>query len=287
MKSTKISNIILDILKFAILILGAAITVMPFIWMILSSLKTASEITAIPPTFFPKEFRWENYKEAWSRAPFLRYFVNTIIVAVCSTIGVLITTVFSAFAFSRLNFPGKKVIFSVLMATLMIPGEMLVITNYITVFHMKLEIGGVRIMGIDSYGALILPWIASVFYIYLLTQFFMQVPDAIYLAAKVDKCSDWKFMWKIMLPMNKQAVVTIGILNFISSWNAFMWPLLVTNDPSMRVLSNGLTQFQSEAGSDYQLIMAASCILVMPIIIIYLFLRKYIIEGVTRSGLKG
>ena len=103
-------------------------------------------------------------------------------------------------------------------------------------------------MGIDSYGALILPWIASVFYIYLLTQFFMQVPDAIYLAAKVDKCSDWKFMWKIMLPMNKQAVVTIGILNFISSWNAFMWPLLVTNDPSMRVLSNGLTQFQSEAG---------------------------------------
>jgi multiple sugar transport system permease protein len=260
---------------------------MPFVWMILSSLKTASEITAIPPTFFPKDPQWSNYKEAWSRAPFLRYFINTVIVAVGSTFGVLITTVFSAFAFSRLNFPGKKLIFSLLMATLMIPGEMLVITNYITVYNMKIEIGETRIMGIDSYGALIIPWIASVFYIYLLTQFFMQVPDAIYLAAKVDKCSDWKFMWKIMLPMNKQAVVTIGILNFISSWNAFMWPLLVTNDPNMRVLSNGLTQFQSEAGSDYQLIMAASCILVMPIIIIYLFLRKYIIEGVTRSGLKG
>ena len=287
MKSTRVSNIILDILKFTILILGAIITVMPFVWMILSSLKTASEITAIPPTFFPKDPQWSNYQEAWSRAPFLRYFVNTVIVAVGSTFGVLITTVFSAFAISRLNFPGKKLIFSLLMATLMIPGEMLVITNYITVYNMKLEIGETRIMGIDSYGALIIPWIASVFYIYLLTQFFMQVPDAIYLAAKVDKCSDWKFMWKIMLPMNKQAVVTIGILNFISSWNAFMWPLLVTNDPNMRVLSNGLTQFQSEAGSDYQLIMAASCILVMPIIIIYLFLRKYIIEGVTRSGLKG
>lgn len=287
MKSTKVSNIILDILKFAILILGAIITMLPFIWMIVSSLKTSTEITAIPPTFFPKDPQWSNYKEAWSRAPFLRYFVNTVFVAVCSTAGVLVTTVFSAFAFSRLNFPGKKLIFSLLMATLMIPGEMLVITNYITVYNMKLEIGGVRVMGIDSYGALIIPWIASVFYIYLLTQFFMQVPDAIYLAAKVDKCSDWKFMWKIMVPMNKQAIVTIGILNFISSWNAFMWPLLVTNDPNMRVLSNGLTQFQSEAGSDYQLIMAASCILVMPIIIIYLFLRKYIIEGVTRSGLKG
>ncbi len=287
MKSTKVSNLVLDILKFTILILGAIITMMPFVWMILSSLKTSSEITAIPPTFFPKDPQWSNYQEAWSRAPFLRYFVNTVIVAVGSTFGVLITTVLSAFAFSRLNFPGKKLIFSLLMATLMIPGEMLVITNYITVYNMKLEIGETRIMGIDSYGALIIPWIASVFYIYLLTQFFMQVPDAIYLAAKVDKCSDWKFMWKIMLPMNKQAVVTIGILNFISSWNAFMWPLLVTNDPNMRVLSNGLTQFQSEAGSDYQLIMAASCILVMPIIIIYLFLRKYIIEGVTRSGLKG
>ncbi|MCR5769923.1 MAG: carbohydrate ABC transporter permease [Butyrivibrio sp.] len=308
MKSTKVSNIILDILKFTILILGAIITVMPFVWMILSSLKTASEITAIPPTFFPKDPQWSNYQEAWSRAPFLRYFVNTIIVAVCSTLGVLITTVLSAFAFSRLNFPGKKLVFALLMATLMIPGEMLVITNYITVFNMKIDIGNIRSMGIhfvdaliieiseflnryflgiNTYGALIIPWIASVFYIYLLTQFFMQVPDAIYLAAKVDKCSDWKFMWKIMVPMNKQAIVTIGILNFISSWNAFMWPLLVTNDPNMRVLSNGLTQFQSEAGSDYQLIMAASCILVMPIIIIYLFLRKYIIEGVTRSGLKG
>ncbi len=287
MKSTKGTNIILDILKFAILILGAVLTVLPFVWMILSSLKTASEITAIPPTFFPKEPQWSNYVEAWSRAPFLRYFVNTVFVATVSTIGVLITTVLAAFAFSRLNFPGKKLIFSLLMATLMIPGEMLVITNYITVFNMKITIGDIKIMGIDSYGALIIPWIASIFYIYLLTQFFMQVPDAIYLAAKVDKCSDWKFMWKIMLPMNKQAVVTIGILNFISSWNAFMWPLLVTNDPNMRVLSNGLTQFQSEAGSDYQLIMAASCILVMPIIIIYLFLRKYIIEGVTRSGLKG
>jgi multiple sugar transport system permease protein len=160
----------------------------------------------------------------------------------------------------------------------MIPGEMLIITNYETIIKLK---------WIDSYKAMIVPWISSAFYIYLLTRFFMQVPESLYLAAKVDKCSDFKYMIKIMVPMNKQAIFSIAILNIISSWNAFLWPLLVTNSQEMRVLSNGLVRFQTEAGSSTELIMAASCILVMPIIIIYLFLRKYIIEGVTRSGLKG
>lgn len=278
MKSTRKINIILDILRFVILILGAFITILPFVWMILSSLKTPAEIIAVPPSLFPASPQWSNYAKAWAAAPFARYFINTVIVAIGGTIGTVITTVLAAFAFSRLNFPGKKIIFSLLMATLMIPGEMLIITNYVTI---------TKLHWIDSYKAMIIPWIASVFYIYLLTQFFMQVPDELYLAAKVDKCSDFKYMMKIMVPMNRHAIITIAILNIISSWNAFLWPLLVTNSDEMRVLSTGLVQFQSEAGSDYQLIMAASCILVMPIIIIYLFLRKYIIEGVTRSGLKG
>ena len=276
--SKKIRDIILNILKYAFLIAGALFTLLPFIWMISSSLKTPAEIIKIPPQLFPDVPQFINYVKAWSAAPFGRYLLNTIIITIFTTAGVLITTVLSAIAFSRLKFPGKNVVFALFLATLMIPGEMLIVTNFITITKLK---------WIDTYQAMIIPWISNVFYIYLLTQFFMQVPESLYLAAKVDKCSDFKYMLKIMVPMNKSPIITVAILNVIGSWNSFMWPLLVTNSDEMRVLSNGLIRFQTEAGSSYELIMAASSIIVMPIIIIYLILRKYIIEGVTQSGIKG
>lgn len=278
MNAKKVKNTVLNILKYAILIAGALFTLLPFIWMIASSLKTPAEIVKIPPQLFPEVPQFSNYVEAWNAAPFGRYLLNTIIITAFSTVGVLITTVLSAFAFSRLKFPGKDLVFSLFLATLMIPGEMLIVTNFITI---------TKLGWIDTYQAMIVPWLSNVFYIYLLTQFFMQVPESLYLAAKVDKCSDFKYMMKIMVPMNKSPITTVAILNIIGSWNSFMWPLLVTNSDEMRVLSNGLIRFQTEAGSSYQLIMAASSILVMPIIIAYLFLRKYIIEGVTQSGIKG
>lgn len=278
MNVKRVKNIILDILKYVILIAGALFTLLPFIWMISSSLKTPAEIVKIPPQLFPEVPQFSNYVEAWNAAPFGRYLLNTVIITAFSTAGVLITTVLSAFAFSRLKFPGKDLVFSLFLATLMIPGEMLIVTNFITI---------TKLGWIDTYQAMIVPWISNVFYIYLLTQFFMQVPESLYLAAKVDKCSDFKYMMKIMVPMNKSPITTVAILNIIGSWNSFMWPLLVTNSDEMRVLSNGLIRFQTEAGSSYQLIMAASSILVMPIIIAYLFLRKYVIEGVTQSGIKG
>ena len=265
-------------LKYAILIAGAIFTLLPFVWMILSALKTPSEITSIPPTFFPKVPQFSNFVEAWNAAPFPRYILNTLIVTVISTAGVLVTTVLAAYAFARLNFPGKKIMLSLMLATLMIPGEMLIITNFITITKLK---------WINTYQAMIVPYLASVFYIYLLTQFFSQVPDALYLAAKVDKCNDFKYLIKIMIPINKSPITTVCILNAISCWNSFMWPLLVTNSKEMRVLSYGLMQFQTENGSSYELIMAASCILVLPIVVVYLLLRKYVIEGVTQSGIKG
>ncbi len=274
----KAGNVIANILKYGVLIIGALFTLMPFLWMILSAMKTNAEIRAIPPVFFPSKFSLENFTTAWKAAPFGRYLVNTLIVTVFNTIGVLITTILAAFAFARLNFPGKKVLLTLLLATMMIPSEMLLITNFITMTKLK---------WIDTYQAMIVPWLASVFYIYLLTQFFAQIPDALYLAAKVDKCRDFKYLIKIMIPINKGPITTITILNVISNWNSFVWPLLVTNSREMRVLSYGLVQFQTEEGSAYELIMAASCILVIPIMIMYLFLRKYIIEGVTQSGIKG
>lgn len=277
-KTRSAGSVILQILKYAVLIIGALFTLLPFIWMILSSLKTASEIVKIPPTFFPSVPQWINYAKAWATAPFGRYLINTVIVTFFTTIGVILTTIPAAFAFSKLKFPGKNVLFSLFMATLMIPGEMLVIINFMTI---------TKLHWVNTYQAMIVPWLSNVFYIYLLTQFFMQVPDSLYLAAKVDKCSDFKFMVKIMAPMNKSSITTIAILNVISSWNSFMWPLLVTNSDKMRVLSTGLIQFQNEAGSSYELIMAASCILVLPIIIVFLLLRKYVLNGVAFSGVKG
>lgn len=276
--STRTKNVIADIAKYTILIIGAIFTLLPFLWMILSALKTKPEVVAIPPKFFPSVPQFSNFVEAWNTAPFLRYTLNTLIITVLSTLGVVITTVLAAYAYARLNFPAKKLMFSLMLATLMIPGEMLVITNFLTI----------RKLGwMNTYQAMIVPYLASVFYIYLLTQFFSQVPDALYLAAKVDKCGDFKYLMKIMIPINKSPIFTICILNAISCWNSFMWPMLVTTEPEMRVLSYGLVQFQTENGSDYQLIMAASCILVLPIIIVYLLLRKYVIEGVTQSGIKG
>ena len=278
MESRKPAAIAANILKYAVLLIGAFFTLLPFLWMISSSFKTPAEIIKIPPVLVPAELQWQNYVEAWTAAPFGRYLINTIIITVFTTVGVLITSVLSAFAFSRLRFPGKDLVFSLFMATLMIPGEMLIITNFLTI---------TKLHWIDTYQAMIVPWVSNVFYIYLLTQFFLQVPDALYLAAKVDKCSDLKFMLKIMVPMNKSAITTIAILNIIGSWNSFLWPLLVTNSQEMRVLSNGLIRFQTEAGTDYELIMAASCILVVPIILVFLFLRKYVLEGVAFNGVKG
>ena len=278
MNKRKVINVVAEVVKYAILIAGAIFTLLPFLWMILSALKTPSEITAIPPTFFPKVPQFSNFVEAWNAAPFPRYILNTLIVTIISTAGVLVTTVLAAYAFARLNFPGKKIMLSLMLATLMIPGEMLIITNFITITKLK---------WINTYQAMIVPYLASVFYIYLLTQFFSQVPDALYLAAKVDKCNDFKYLIKIMIPINKSPITTVCILNAISCWNSFMWPLLVTNSKEMRVLSYGLMQFQTENGSSYELIMAASCILVLPIVVVYLLLRKYVIEGVTQSGIKG
>lgn len=276
-RSRKATNMASTFAKYAILTIGAALTLLPFLWMISSSLKTPEEIVKIPPVAIPAQPQFSNYARAWQAAPFGRYFLNTVLITLATTCGVVLTSILSAFAFSKLTFRGKRLLFALCMATLMIPGEMLIITNFITITKLR---------WMDTYQAMIVPWMSSVFYIYLLNQFFVQLPEPLYLAAKLDKCSDWKFLWKIMVPMNKSAITTIAILNVIGSWNAFLWPLLVTNSPEMRVLSTGLIRFQTEAGTSYELIMAASCIMILPIIAIFLILRKYVLEGVAFSGLK-
>lgn len=265
-------------LIYLLLITGGVTTLLPFVWMILSSLKDSSEVQRIPPTFLPSVWHFDNYAKAWSAAPFGIYFLNTLLVTAVTTAGVVLVSILAAFAFSRLRFPGRDLLFALLMATMMVPGEMLTITNYVTIS---------RLGWMDTRQALIVPWIVDVFSIYLLRQFFLQMPESLYYAAKVDACSDWKYLWRIVVPNNRQAIFTIAILNVIESWNAFLWPLIVTNSDENRVLTIGLVRFQSDVGTEYELLMAAAALLVVPMVILYILLRKQIVSSVTRSGIKG
>ena len=265
-------------LKYFVLVAFAIITLFPFYWMIASSFKDSFEVIQTPPTMFPNKILWQNYSTAFSMAPFGRYFINTILVTVLSIISTVIIAILSAFAFSHLEFKGRDLLFSIFLASMMIPGEVLIVTNFKTISQMGL---------MDTYSALFVPYMANVLYIYMLREFFLKIPKQLYYAAKVDGSSDWKFLWRIVVPMAKPSIITICILVGINSWNAFLWPLLVTNKENMRLLATGLTAFQSDAGNQYELIMAASTIITMPIIAVYIFLHKKIMSGISIGGIKG
>ena len=267
-----------SVLSKTFIVLMAIITLFPFVYMILSSLMTYQEATSIPPTLFPKEFQWNNFSLAMEQAPFVRYFFNTIIVAGISTIGTLITSILAGFALVKLDFKGKNILVLGMAALLMVPYEVTVFTNYQTIAQFGL---------LDTYTALIIPSLASVFYIFYLKEYLTSIPISYYKAAKVDGCSDLEFVKRILIPLAKPALFTMGILSFINGWNSFLWPILITNSKEMRLLSNGLSSFATESGTNVQLQMAASTIAIVPILILYLIFRKQIIRGVVKSGVKG
>lgn len=260
----------------------ALIVLFPFYWMIISSLKTLNEYQETIPTFFPRHLEVYNYVKAFNTANLGRLFMNTVYVGVISTILSLVITVLSAFAFARLEFKGKNLMFGALLATMMIPGELFTITNYITVVNW-LEWG-------NTFQALIVPFLVSVFYIYLLRQNFLQIPNELYLAAKVDGTSDLKYLWKVMIPLALPTLISITILKMMGAWNTYIWPKLVANKEEMWLITNGLRNaFTSADGTqtDYPAQMAAVVIVSIPLFLVFLFLRKYIMAGVSRSGIKG
>ena len=265
-------------IKYFLLVIFAIITVFPFYWMISSSLKSGFEVIQTPPTMLPENVMWSNYSTAFSMAPFGRYFINTIIVTVLSIVSTVVISILSAFAFSHLEFKGRDLIFSIFIASMMIPGEVLIVNNFKTISNLGM---------IDTYTSLFIPYAASVLYIYMLREFFLTVPKPPYYAAKIDGAGDWKFLWKVLVPIAKPSIITISILVGINSWNAFLWPLLVTNNENMRVLATGLTAFQSDAGNQYELLMAASSIITVPIVGVYVFLHKKIMNGISLGGTKG
>ena len=265
-------------IKYFLLVIFAIITVFPFYWMISSSLKSGFEVIQTPPTMLPENVMWSNYSTAFSMAPFGRYFINTIIVTVLSIVSTVVISILSAFAFSHLEFKGRDLIFSIFIASMMIPGEVLIVNNFKTISNLGM---------IDTYTSLFIPYAASVLYIYMLREFFLTVPKPLYYAAKIDGAGDWKFLWKVLVPIAKPSIITISILVGINSWNAFLWPLLVTNNENMRVLATGLTAFQSDAGNQYELLMAASSIITAPMVGVDVFLHKKIMNGISLGGTKG
>ena len=278
--ASRVTRILVKTGVYAFLLIMALIVLFPFYWMIISSLKTLAEYRQPTPTFWPQVIVLGNYAEAFTTANLGRLFLNTAYVGIVSTILSLVITVISAFAFARLDFKGKEAMFGLLLATMMIPGELFTITNYMTVN----EFGWM-----DRFEALIIPFLVSVFYIYLLRQNFMQIPNELYLAAKVDGCGDLKYLWKVMIPLAMPTLISITILKMMGAWNSYVWPRLVANDDAHRLITNGLRNaFTTTTGDvNYPVQMAAVAIVSAPLFLVFLFLRKYIMQGVSRSGMKG
>ncbi len=289
--STKqtVVSIMVKVLLYLFLGIMAIIVLFPFYWMINSSLKSLAEYNQAIPTFWPKQVMFSNYVDAFNLANLGRLFLNTCYVGIVSTLLSLVITVLSAFAFARLEFKGKEILFAGLLATMMIPGELFTITNYQTVAQFsKMPI--LNLIGMGTYGVLIVPFLVSIFYIYLLRQNFMQIPNELYLAAKVDGTSDFKYLCRVMIPLSLPTLISITILKMMGAWNSYIWPRLVANDDAHKLITNGLrgANFTDAAGdTNFPAQMAAVTLVSIPLFLVFVFLRKYIMKGVSRSGIKG
>ncbi len=319
-------RIIARFLIHGVLLLVAAMMIAPLVWMLITSVKSPLEAYDFPPSFLPglktyvehegemvqvdvvsklagaaevkvlagrlkgtllsvpadsireRRFIWENYWNAWAAAPFNYYFVNTVIMAGLTTLGQIITSAFAAYAFARMKFRGKELIFILLLGTMMVPRQVLLIPNYIFLS---------RLGWINTYYALIVPWIAAVFGIYFMRQHFETIPQDLFDAAAIDGCSRFRALFTIVIPLSRGVIITTGLFTFIMTWNSLLWPLIVTNSPEMRPLQVGLAYFRFESSTEWTLLMAASTFTIAPLIVLFLIAQRRIIEGFARSGLKG
>ncbi|MBP3422905.1 MAG: carbohydrate ABC transporter permease [Clostridia bacterium] len=278
----KVMKVLVQIGLYLFLGIMAFIILFPFYWMIISSLKTVDEYNWLKPSFYPHTPTLRGYAEAFEMANLINLFGNTLYVGIISTILSLIITVLSAFAFARLEFKGKNVLFACLLATMMIPGELFTVTNFQTIMKWEWRY---------TFKVLIVPFLVSVFYIYLLKQNFMQIPNELYLAAKIDGTTDLKYLWKVMIPLALPTLISITILKMMGSWNTYMWPNLVANDDAHMLITVGIrhAQFVDEATNqtNYPAQMAAVTVVSTPLFLVFIFRRKYMMKGVSRSGIKG
>lgn len=268
----------LKILNVIGLIIMVAIFAMPFIWMISTSLKTLGETMVFPPKWIPDELIWENFVSAWNSGPFLQYFMNSVLVSVGILIFQFITVIPAAYAFARYEFRFKNVLFSLVMVTMMIPAQLIFLPVFLNLSDWGL---------LDTLWGLILPFATSAFGIFMLRQTFKQVPEELLEAARLDNSTDFKIMMKIMVPMAKPTLITLGLFNFITHWNDYFWPLVMTTTESARTLPVGIAQLrQVDGGVAWNILMAGNVILVIPILIIFFFAQRHIIRAFTYTGVK-
>ena len=269
------------ILVYAGLVLWALIVLFPFYWMLLTSVKSYSAYNAeFVPQLFTVNPTIQNYLDAFTQVPLADYFLNTVIFTLATTAIMLVVTVLAAFGFSRLQFKGKDLVFTLFLALMMIPNELVVITNFVTITEMDLR---------NTFMGLIMPSVTSVFYIYLLKENFSQIPDELYYAAKVDGTSDFRYLTRVMIPICRPTIITVTILKVIECWNSYVWPRLITDDPNYYLVSNGI-QFIRENGfgrENIPAMMAAVVVISLPLIVLFLIFRKKIMAGVARGGTKG
>ncbi len=280
-RSARIRKRVLSIVIYTLLTIWGLIVLFPFYWMILTSVKSyGSYNSEYIPAFITLSPTLENYAHAFTAVPLARYFTNTLIFTVITTAIMLVVTVLAAFAFARLNFRGKNLVFTLFLALMMIPNELVVITNYVTITDLDLR---------NTFAGLILPSVTSVFYIYLLKENFSQIPDNLYYAAKVDGTSDLKYLLKVMVPICKPTIITVAILKIIECWNSYVWPRLVTDDELYFLVSNGIQSIRENGfgRENIPAMMAAVVVISVPLIILFLIFRKKIMAGVARGGMKG
>ena len=280
-KTIQRKNGLLTALTYLLLSIWAVVVLFPFYWMVLTSFKSYGAYNGErTPVFFTLSPTLENYENAFTAVPLLGYLLNTLIFSVITTAAMVVVSTLAAYAFARLKFKGKNLVFGLFLSMMMIPTELVVITNFVTITNWDMR---------NSFLGLILPSITSVFYIYLLKENFEQVPEELYKAAKVDGTSDLKYLWKVMIPICKPTLVTITILKLIECWNSYVWPRLITDDPAYYLVANGIQEIRENGfgRENIPAMMAAVVVISVPLILLFLAFRKKIMEGVSQGGTKG
>jgi len=280
-KSAKTRNAVLNTITYVLLAVWAVIVLFPFYWMILTSVKSYSAYSSeFVPSFFTLSPTLQNYVDAFTAVPLGKYFMNTVIFTVVTTAIMLVVITLAAFAFARLEFKGKNIAFLLFLSLMMIPTELVIITNFVTITNLDLR---------NTFAGLILPSVTSVFYIYLLKENFEQIPDSLYYAAKVDGTSDLKYLLKVMIPISRPTIITITILKVIECWNSYVWPRLITDDENYYLVSNGIQEIRENGfgRENIPAMMAAVVVISVPLILLFLIFRKQVMAGVSRGGTKG
>jgi multiple sugar transport system permease protein len=273
-----IRRLVADALVYALLLIGVLSVILPFVYMLASSLENQIQIGALTPQFLPNPLVWSNYQRVWNDLPVARYYLNSMIVSSIITVGQLLTASMAAYAFARLRFRGRSTLFSLYLATLIIPSQVTLIPNYLIVRDLHWH---------NSYVGLIAPFVVSVFSTFLLRQFFLTIPRDLEDAARIDGANHWQIYWRIILPLARPALATVTVLTFLASWNNFLWPLVVVDSPELTTVPLSVTAYQGQFAIAWGPLMAAATLSLAPVLLVYVLMQKYVVEGIALTGQGG